>query len=314
MTGNATNTRTTSRPVFSKTTSLPYHNTTMAPNMTVSHNATRTRFNSTRITPPPIYSNRTRTWPFHNSTYTRNSTMFPNRTTTSTLSSTTTTSLSCASTGASFLLQVSASGGSGSNASTAEGLFNNWWLHMVGDGILFTKSQASASAFAIDKVSGNLCIAGSSLANGTNDNYTRAAVVESRATSGSAVWLPELWTTETFEPQYEPINCLGGGTSAGSNSTFVTPSGSSGGGNGGGSGTSSAAAARSRNDIGRRQNGTVPAGGGNASPSGGALSCSYQGFQYWLGCGLQLDMGEAGGSVSVNGQPCQSIELLVVPN
>lgn len=178
-----------------------------------------------------------------------------------TVANATNTTVSCAAIGAPFLLQVSApnttsSANSSTNSTVSESLFNNWFVQVSGNGLLFTVKQSSASAFAVDTATGNLCAVGLV---GDKGNPV-AAVVETQAVNGTGVWLLDTTIAEALEPDYEAVTCASG-----------------------------------------------------AGTAGQSLACGWEDIQYWFGCGLQLDMSSAaGGSVTVGGLNCQSIQLVVV--
>ena len=117
---------------------------------------------------------------------------------------TATADLSCGETSASFALQVTQPGG----------LFDSWYVHLIGDGLLFTAIASSASFFSIGQT-GHLCAVGQLDTNGrpylasigTHDN-------------SSALWMLSQRVLKDMSNDYGALNCTAGSTlSCAGNST-----------------------------------------------------------------------------------------------
>ncbi len=187
----------TSAPPSRATSAL---NTTQRLNTTrLSASMTRLPMNSTRL---PMNMTTTR---WMNSTMRANytSTRWQNVSTT-TPTPTATADLSCGETSASFALQVAQPGG----------MFDSWYVHLIGDGLLFTALASSASFFSIGQT-GHLCAVGQLDANGrpylasigTHDN-------------SSAVWMLSQRVIKDMSNDYGALNCTAGSTlSCAGNST-----------------------------------------------------------------------------------------------
>ncbi|KAH8898215.1 hypothetical protein GQ53DRAFT_636888, partial [Thozetella sp. PMI_491] len=164
-------------------TSIP----TAAPNITTGRwlNTTRLPFNST-----------TARW--GNSTVRANATtpLWRNSSATATPTPSTTVDLTCGETTAPFALQASQPGS----------VFDNWYVHVVGDGLLFTSLASSASAFSVEHT-GHLCAVGHLAA----DGKPYLASVGSLDNS-SAVWMLDQNVLEHMSEDYGALNCTAGST------------------------------------------------------------------------------------------------------
>lgn len=147
---------------------------------------------STSIPPTTAFNSTTaRPTLSHNSTGVYSNTSTPTHTPTRILDTT------CGETAAPFALRVSQPGG----------LFNGWFAHLSGDGVLFTSVQSSATSFSVEG-SGHLCAVGYEGEFG----YPIIALVTNLTTSG-AVWLLDGRRAEAFSEDYVPVECTteGGG-------------------------------------------------------------------------------------------------------
>ncbi|KAK1780899.1 hypothetical protein QBC45DRAFT_440485 [Copromyces sp. CBS 386.78] len=127
----------------------------------------------------------------------------PTSTSTSTLSAspTATEDLTCGETTTPFSVRVSQPGGT----------FNNRFVHVVGNGLLFTSSQSQASSFSVVEGTGHLCAVGYNDSNGK----PRIAAVASAGGTGDGtggeeggegpVWMLRQGTSKAFWEDYKAL-------------------------------------------------------------------------------------------------------------
>ncbi|KAA8634501.1 hypothetical protein SMACR_02017 [Sordaria macrospora] len=192
----------------------------------------------------------------------------PTTTTSAKPTATATEDLTCGETTTPFALRVTQPGGT----------FDKWFVHVVGNGLLFTSSQSQGSAFSVEGT-GHLCAVGY----GDSNGKPRIAAVgvagagagteedETHTESGEAgegpVWMLRQGTLKAYWEDYKALECTRDG-----------------------GGLSCAPAA----------NGTSAGAVAGADGGGG-----------WVGCGLMLSLGRDV-DVGYGGLNCSSIALEVV--
>ncbi|KAI0836178.1 hypothetical protein F5Y06DRAFT_111182 [Hypoxylon sp. FL0890] len=178
----------------------------------------------------------------------------------------------CESTSNPFAVRVSQPGG----------LFDGWYLQISGDGVIFNPSIDRASKFSFDsqnKGKSHLCsLGGAGLAGNAS---AVVAIAENRTdATGSAVWFVDPEVLEDIDNDqhrwYAPLECSGNsGAGSGSNSTL-----------------NSTAAIATRADS--------------------TLACAQGSKEYWVGCGLGLDITSDGDGVAVvDGWNCTAVTLSI---
>lgn len=96
----------------------------------------------------------------------------------------------CGTTSPLFPLQVSGAEGT---------MFNNWWLKMSGNSVLFTSQKEQATAFGVNSATQHLCLP-------QTGRLPLIAIVEARLDTGPLYFLNANFS-KTYEPDYEPITC-----------------------------------------------------------------------------------------------------------
>lgn len=86
--------------------------------------------------------------------------------------------------------------------------FNEWWLKLSGNMVLFTSQKAKATPFGVNSDTKHLCIPrnSSTSAQSRPGKLPLIAIVETRLDQGPLYFL-DANRTEGFEPEYEPIVC-----------------------------------------------------------------------------------------------------------
>ncbi|KAI0098430.1 hypothetical protein F4814DRAFT_121778 [Daldinia grandis] len=299
--GTLRNTAAASAPVLNSTHTAPANATAgltklsnatiSAPFMNVTSSTPSPTLNTT--TPAPLL-NSTRIFPFLNVTssirFANTTTTSPSPTSTSTSTSTSTPSqtplCSNSSTTTPFNIRVSQPGS----------IFNGWYLQISGAGVLFNPSSSRASRFSFSSDSNSNSNSNSSSSNhqqhlcstpssssssetdtpttSTADNATVIAIAEARpGVSGSAVYFVQPHVLADMENDQQGWYApLQCNTSSG------------------GSGTNSTSAV----------NGTS------------TLACAQGAKEYWVGCGLGLDITSDGdGAAVVDGWNCTGVALRI---
>lgn len=126
----------------------------------------------------------------------------PNATGTMPLSTSTPTPLTnssgldttCGVTSLLFTMQVSGANGS---------MFNNWWLRLSGNMILFTTQKEKATGFGVNPGTRHLCVPRAGA-------LPLIAIIESRA-DPSPLYFMDANFSVGYQPEYEPIECDNGG-------------------------------------------------------------------------------------------------------
>ncbi|KAI0118077.1 hypothetical protein F4776DRAFT_264299 [Hypoxylon sp. NC0597] len=255
------------------TISAPFMNITSAPSL---KNSTAAPFLNTTLAP---FLNATHTPLAINATTTApflNSTStvrFANTTTTTT--PTPTATRICETASNPFAVRVSQPGG----------LFDGWYLQLSGDGVIFNPSIDRASKFSFDSQDegkSHLCsFSGTGL---VGNSSAVVAIAENRTdATGSAVYFVDPEVLEVIDNDqhqwYAPLECNGdSGGNSGSGSNPVLNS------------TTTRVAARSDS----------------------TLACAQGNKEYWVGCGLGLDITSDGDGVAVvNGWNCTAVTLSI---
>ncbi|KAI2622699.1 hypothetical protein GGS26DRAFT_567297 [Hypomontagnella submonticulosa] len=286
---------------LNSSTIAPFLNTTLAPFLNTTHLPLFNATNATTTIAPFLNTTTTRA-PFLNAT---SSARFANTTTPPT--PTPTSAGPCERTTAPFILRVAQPGG----------MFDGWYVRLSGDAALFNPSAEQASRFSLDAQSGtgsgngtgagrggHLCAA--ALSSGMAGNASAGAVVaiaEARdGVQGSAVYFvdPELLDQMENEEHgwYGVLECSGAGGGVG---------------NGNGTGSWNGTVAGTGAGIGAR----AVAGSGLAARAAtngtsGALSCAQGNKEFWVGCGLGLDITSDGdGMAVVDGWNCTGVSLMI---
>ncbi|KAI1248150.1 hypothetical protein MGN70_010399 [Eutypa lata] len=181
---SALNAANTSQP-FNETTAAPFMNITSAPIATITP---APQLNQTH----PLAANTTIP-PFHNST---SSTRFANTTATTSSAPTPTQTIdrTCGETSTPFTVQVGQPGG----------MFDDWFLKLSGDAILFVPDSATATQFSVEG-SGHLCAVGSL---GTQGNAIIAIAENATDITGSGVYFIDPEVLEDIdELGYAALQC-----------------------------------------------------------------------------------------------------------
>lgn len=105
---------------------------------------------------------------------------------------------SCGATSPLYTLQVSGADGN---------LFNDWWLKLSGDSVLFTSQKEKATSFGVNSGTKHLCIPRAR-------RLPLIAIVETRLDTSPLYFLDSNFSTG-YQPDYQPIVCnsLAGGSS-----------------------------------------------------------------------------------------------------
>lgn len=105
---------------------------------------------------------------------------------------------SCGVTSPLFALQVYGADGT---------IFDNWWLKLSGNSILFTSQKEKATGFGVNSATQHLCIP-------RTGRLPLIAIVEARLDTGPLYFLDANFS-KGYQPEYEPITCSsisGGGS------------------------------------------------------------------------------------------------------
>lgn len=105
---------------------------------------------------------------------------------------------SCGVTSPLFTLRISGADGA---------VFNDWWLKLSGDSVLFTSQEDKATGFGVNSGTRHLCVPQAG-------RLPRIAIVEARLDTGPLYFL-DANLSKNYEPEYEPITCnsvSGGGS------------------------------------------------------------------------------------------------------
>lgn len=116
-------------------------------------------------------------------------------TTTTTTNSTTKIDTSCGVSSPLYTLQLSGADGF---------TFDEWWLKLSGNMLLFTSQKEKATQFGVNSDTKHLCIPRSSST--TAQSRTLIAIVETRLDQGPLYFL-EATRSPNYQPEYEPIVC-----------------------------------------------------------------------------------------------------------
>lgn len=114
---------------------------------------------------------------------------------------------SCGVTSPLFPLQVSGADGAA---------FNNWWLKLSGNSILFTPQKEKATGFGVNSATQHLCVPQKT------GRLPLIAIVETRLDTAPLYFLDANFS-KNYEPEYEPISCH---TITGNGSQLTCSSGS----------------------------------------------------------------------------------------
>lgn len=129
------------------------------------------------------------------------STWSPPKYTNSTLNTTNTTTTkidtSCGVSSPLYALQITGADGF---------TFNEWWLKLSGNMVLFTSQKTKATRFGVNSDTKYLCIPRSAATSSTQ--LPLVAIVETRLDQGPVYFL-DANRTANYEPDYEPIVCGG---------------------------------------------------------------------------------------------------------
>lgn len=125
------------------------------------------------------------------------STWSPTTLTNTTNSSTTSIDKTCGVSSPLYMLQVSGADGF---------TFNEWWLKLSGNMILFTSQKAKATSFGVNSDTRHLCIPRSSATQSRAGTLPLIAIVETRLDQGPLYFL-DANRSEAYESEYEPIVC-----------------------------------------------------------------------------------------------------------
>lgn len=85
-------------------------------------------------------------------------------------------------------------------------MYDGWYVHVSGNGLLFTSARSSASSFSVE-ASGHLCAVGRL----DNNDRPRVAAVGIRDPS-SDVWLVDSRTLEVLDEDYAAVKCTRDGS------------------------------------------------------------------------------------------------------
>lgn len=85
--------------------------------------------------------------------------------------------------------------------------FDNWWLALSGNSVLFTPRRDKATAFGVNAGTGHLCVP-------RDGHLPLVAIVETRLDTSPLYFLDSNFSTN-YQPEYQPVVCksLGGGGS-----------------------------------------------------------------------------------------------------
>lgn len=112
-------------------------------------------------------------------------------------STTTTMDTNCGVTSPLYTLQVSGADGFA---------FDEWWLKLSGNSILFTPQKEKATSFGVNSDTWHLCIPRSSSTQSRAGKLPLVAIVETRLDQGPLYFL-DANRTAGHQPEYEPIVC-----------------------------------------------------------------------------------------------------------
>ncbi|OTA96016.1 hypothetical protein M434DRAFT_28312 [Hypoxylon sp. CO27-5] len=254
------------------TISAPFMNITSTPSL---KNSTIAPFLNTTLAP---FLNATHPPLSINATTTApflNSTSTVRFANTTTTTPTATPTSTCETTSNPFAVRVSQPGG----------LFDGWYLQLSGDGVIFNPSLDRASKFSFDTQNqGKSHLCSQNGAGLVGNSSAVVAIAENRtdATGGAVYFVdPEvLGAIDNEQHQwYAPLECddgdAGGNSGSGSNTMFNSTT-------------------------------TV------AARSDSTLDCAQGNKEYWVGCGLGLDIASDGDGVAVvNGWNCTAVTLSI---
>lgn len=121
----------------------------------------------------------------------------PTYTNTTNSSTTTTIDTTCGVSSPLYTLQISGADGY---------TFNEWWLKLSGNSLLFTSQKEKATSFGVNSDTKHLCIPRSSATASRAGKLPLIAILETRLDQGPLYFL-DANRTANYEPDYEPIEC-----------------------------------------------------------------------------------------------------------
>lgn len=121
----------------------------------------------------------------------------PTYTNTTNTSSTTKVDTTCGVSSPLYTLQISGADGY---------TFNEWWLKLSGNSVLFTSHKEKATSFGVNSDTKHLCIPRSSATQSRAGQLPLIAIVETRLDQGPLYFL-DANRTANHKPDYEPIEC-----------------------------------------------------------------------------------------------------------
>lgn len=86
--------------------------------------------------------------------------------------------------------------------------FNEWWLKLSGNSVLFTSQKEKASSFGVNSDTQHLCLPRSSATQNRAGKSPLIAIVETRLDQGP-LYFVDANRTLAYEDEYEPIVCNG---------------------------------------------------------------------------------------------------------